>query len=389
MEPFAYQQPRSGNQRRIGLVVLALASFGIWYFDLVPEVSSVSRGTLDVDVTDPQLEQDDFLALLEADGPPPTPESLPGDSGDDPLLSGLADFGPPPGHDSGELNVTETDSLADVFPEFGDQTEPPVVTEDVPPGIRQVDFESPAPTELTFPEPEPVVPAEIASGLRQADAWLQSGDTLEAHAALSRLYWTMPAHREFLYGRLQQTARDIYANPDRHFAEPHFVEFGQTLPQIAAQYQVPWTYLARLNGVTPETLQAGSRLKVLKGPFGAVVDLKRFELTIHAHGWYVHHFPIGLGKDGGTPLGAFTVQGKETNPTWYNPAGGRIDADDPANPLGEHWIGLGNQIGIHGTVDPAAIGRWNARGSIIMRNADVADVYHLLNTDSTVQILDR
>ena len=130
MEPFAYQQPRSGNQRRIGLVVLALASFGIWYFDLVPEVSSVSRGTLDVDVTDPQLEQDDFLALLEADGPPPTPESLPGDSGDDPLLSGLADFGPPPGHDSGELNVTETDSVADVFPEFGDQTEPPVVTED-------------------------------------------------------------------------------------------------------------------------------------------------------------------------------------------------------------------------------------------------------------------
>ena len=380
MEPFAYQQPRSGNQRRTGLIVLALASFGVWYFDLIPEVAPVSSGTLDVDVTDPQMEQADFLALLQAGGDPdaaPIGESLPPDMATDPLLSGMADFAEP------------SESLEDVFPEFGEQTEPPVVTEDAPLGIQQVDFEGPPPPELEFPEPEIVIPAEIAAGLKQADQSIAAGETLEAHAALSRLYWTMPEHRPFLHERLQVTAREIYANPDRHFAEPHFVEFGQTLQQIAGQYNVPWSYLARLNGVTPESLQAGSRLKVLKGPFGAVVDLKRFELTVHAHGWYVHHYRIGLGQDGGTPLGRFTVEGKETNPTWYNPKGGRIDADDPANPLGEHWISLGNQIGIHGTTDPARIGRWNPRGSIIMRNADVADVYHLLGTGSTVQILDR
>lgn len=380
MEPFAYQQPKSGSQRRIGLVVLAVASFSIWYFDLIPEVSPVASGTLDVDVTDPHLEQDDFLALLEAGGADVPlggmPETLPADMETDPLLSGLSE-------------PVESNAIEDVFPEFGDQTEPPVVTEDADFGIQQVDFQSSPPPELSFPEPEPVIPAAIADALRKADEWIQLGETLEAHAALSQLYWKNPQHRRFLHERLQTTAREIYANPERHFAEPHFVEFGETLDVIADKYQVPWRYLARLNQVTPESLQAGSKLKVLTGPFSAVVDLKSFELTVHAHGWYVHHFPIGLGQDGGTPLGKFTVQSKETNPTWYNPQGGRIDADDPMNPLGEHWIGLGNQIGIHGTIDPKSLGRWNKRGSIIMRNEDVTDVFHLLGTGSTVQILDR
>ncbi|MEO2016129.1 MAG: L,D-transpeptidase family protein, partial [Fuerstiella sp.] len=169
-------------------------------------------------------------------------------------------------------------------------------------------------------------------------------------------------------------------------AEPYFVEFGDTLESIAQKYQVPWQYLARLNSTNPETLQAGQKLKVLNGPFGAVVDLNSFEMTIHAHGWYVHRYRIGVGKDQGTPVGEFTVQTKRENPTWVQPNGQTVAADNPQNPLGEYWIGLGEHIGIHGTIDPESIGRETSQGCIHLADGDITEVFNLLGPGSKVVI---
>jgi lipoprotein-anchoring transpeptidase ErfK/SrfK len=100
----------------------------------------------------------------------------------------------------------------------------------------------------------------------------------------------------------------------------------------------------------------------------------------------VHRYPVGTGAENGTPTGKFNVEEKLENPTWYNPDGGIIDADDPDNPLGEFWLGLGNHIGIHGTIDPESIGKAVSRGCIHLNDPDIEEVFSLLSVGSQVTI---
>ena len=379
MEAFSYQKPTSQDNRKLILMLLAGASFGIWYFDLVPELAPVSTGTLDADLTNPNLKHDDLLAMLDASSPLPAADAsveelLQAYGDEDPLLSSL---------------TSEGEDLSEAFPEFGGLSEPDAVDSASHGAVQQVAFENSTPAGVEFGVKPQVLPSALAEQLHLIDEWMTSQETLEAHAALSRIYWKQPEYRSFIYDRLQKSAAEIYANPTAHFAEPRMVEFGETLEGIAQEYEVPWTYLAQLNSVTPETLLAGQKLKVLKGPFSAVVDLKRMELTVHAHGWYVHHYSIGIGNDGGTPVGNFTVQAKQQNPEWRGPSGQTVDADDPTNPLGEYWLGLGNNISIHGTCDSATIGQTNQRGCIHLDNTDAAEVFNLLGTGASVTIRDR
>lgn len=236
------------------------------------------------------------------------------------------------------------------------------------------------------PKGSQVLPADVAKKLRQVDEWLQEDQILDAHAELSRIYWKHPEFRGLIQEELDQTAAVIFTMSDRQFSQPHFVEYGETLETIAKQYDVPWEYLAMLNRVTPEKLQAGQELKVVRGPFGAVVDLDEFTLTVHAHGWYINQYPIGIGADEKTPLGEFAIKDKLENPTWYNPDGGIVEPDDPENPLGEYWMGLGNHIGIHGTNDPATIGKAASRGCIHLGDDDIVEVFSLLSPGSRVLI---
>ncbi|MFY9253389.1 MAG: L,D-transpeptidase family protein [Fuerstiella sp.] len=387
MDPFAYQKPRTRDKRKLALMIVAIASFSVWHFDLMPALDPVATGNLDFDINDPSMGDAEFMAMLQSPAMSTEPtasdtlqsgfditepniaENAPADSEqDDPLLSAIA---------------AQSEPMDNAFPEFTNMNT--VQTASVQ-KVQQVAFEKAQPPEINFEKPPVVLPADVASHLREVDLWIDAGETLEAHAALSRIYWKKPEFRPYIQDRLQLTAAEIYANPTAHFAEPRMVEFGETLQGIAKEYDVPWQYLANLNSVTPKTLQAGRKLKVLKGPFGAVVDLNRFELTIHAHGWYVHHYRIGIGQDKRTPVGEFTVQNKLQNPVWHNPAGGMVDADDPTNPLGEYWLGLGDHIGIHGTIDPSTIGRAASRGCIHMADGDIDEVFQLLGEGSTVVI---
>ena len=231
-----------------------------------------------------------------------------------------------------------------------------------------------------------VLTADIAERLRRVEEFLESDQILEAHQEMSDIYWKHPEHRHIIQKQIDETAAIIFTTPERQFAEPHFVDYGETLGTIAKKYDVPWQYLARLNRVDPDDLQAGQQLKVVRGPFGAVVDLKDFGLTVHAHGWYVHCYPIGIGAENGTPTGDFKIEEKLENPTWYNPDGGVVDADDPSNPLGEFWLGLGNHIGIHGTIDPDSIGQAVSRGCIHLGDQDIQEVFALLTVGSRVLI---
>ncbi|MFQ5731240.1 MAG: L,D-transpeptidase family protein [Planctomycetaceae bacterium] len=247
--------------------------------------------------------------------------------------------------------------------------------------IKQAGFQSQKQRDTSAPP---------SAALGRIDGLIRAGKYLDAHKELSQLYWSDPAWRDAIRTRIEMTAKAIYFDRRPHLLAPYVVQPGDQLRNIARKYGVSWQYLERLNGITARQIRPGMKLKVIKGPFKAVVDLSDREITIHHYGYFVCRYPVGIGKDGKTPLGKRIVKGKLVNP----PYDGRdeygravsIRADDPRNPLGERWIDLGDSYGIHGTIDPRSIGKAESRGCIRLHNKDVEVVYDFLTPGSEVVI---
>ena len=158
------------------------------------------------------------------------------------------------------------------------------------PSIQFVENQVPAPATpeaIDFNLPEL---AALKEPLQRIDALLAVGTPekeLAAHKELSKLYWSHPEWREEIRGRVEKTAKAIYFSPQPHYMPPYVVQPGDQLTKIGKLYHVPWEYLATLNKTDPRKIRPEQKLKVIKGPFAAVVDLHRFELTIQHHGFYV------------------------------------------------------------------------------------------------------
>lgn len=386
MKPFAM---KSGGRVQLHWWVVAgiAAAFFVWSFDLIPRVHTASSGSLATSdsengTTSSQDEAfDDDWAPQVNDSGAPEPEESELEL-QDPFRQTHA-----PSVRSAHHELTEPE---EVDAEYGlTDTEQPNRPMRRDPNVTGASYEGAEPSEssiVSSDETPKVLPADVAAKLRTIDDCLKDDLILDAHAELSEIYWKHPELRSTIDDRIRETASLIFTSNERQFGTPHLVEYGETLQAIAKQYDVPWQYLALLNRVTPEKLQAGQELKVVRGPFGAVVDLSAFTLTVHAHGWYVNKYRIGTGRDHKTPLGEFVVEDKLENPTWYNPDGGIVEPDDPENPLGEYWLGLGNHIGIHGTNDPSTIGRAASRGCIHLGDSEIEEVFSLLSTGSKVLI---
>ena len=242
---------------------------------------------------------------------------------------------------------------------------------------------------LGSPEIDPLDPPAIIAGprsLADIDRLIRSGDLAAAHRDLSWIYFQQPGQREEIAGRIERTARTIYFSPRPHILPPHTLRPGDSLAALSPRYQVGWQYLAELNGVTPNRIRAGQSLKVIRGPFRVVVDLSEFSLLVRTDTEYVCRFRIGIGRDHSTPIGRFRVLRKVPDPQYTDPSGRVIPARAPDNPLGRHWIDLGEGYGIHGTNQPQSIGRAESRGCVRMRNADVAKLFGMLVTGCEVVI---
>ena len=222
--------------------------------------------------------------------------------------------------------------------------------------------------------------------LQQIDEWLGNRNFVAAHRELSTLYWNNPELKSTILERIEKNAQTIYFAPRPHFLEPYEIQSGDFLQRVAPKYGLNWEYLATLNRADPRKIRAGQKLKVIKGPFSAFVDLSDFELTVHCHGFFVKRYPIGTGRDSSTPVGKFAVLDRITSPQYTDPNGRVIEGGQPTNPLGTHWIDLGDSYGIHGTIEPSSIGKAESAGCVRMRNEDVVEVYNFLVKGSEVVI---
>ena len=136
-----------------------------------------------------------------------------------------------------------------------------------------------------------------------------------------------------------------------YFAMSYVIQGGDVLSKIVKRFalQVDWRFIQRINNIAkPNRIRAGQRIKLI-------------------------------------------------NPEWPDPRTGRTySADDPANPIGERWLGLQGLdeatrdlmgYGIHGTIAPETIGKQSSMGCIRMRAQDVEVIYEVLvESVSTVEI---
>lgn len=172
----------------------------------------------------------------------------------------------------------------------------------------------------------------------------------------------------------------------------YLVQPGDLLAVIAKQFKVPYEALMRVNGIErPELLQAGKRIKVINGPFNAVIYKSSFTMDLYLQNVYIKTYRVGLGKvEHETPAGRWRVEkgGKLVRPKWTDPDTGKVYVGSaPDYPLGSRWIAIEGidentrdrtGFALHGTKDPDSIGARSSRGCIRLHNGDVIEVYNLL-----------
>lgn len=188
--------------------------------------------------------------------------------------------------------------------------------------------------------------------------------------------------------------------PGDGLVDRYVIRTGDSLAKIANQHAITADLIASINGIADKhRIREGQAIKVVRGPLHAVVHKGAYRLDVYVGDVLVQSFPVGLGMDDSTPRGEWRVKNKLENPTYYPPRGGAIvSADDPANPLGERWIGLEGvsgealsqeRYGVHGTSEPDTIGKSVSLGCVRMQNADVEQLYsYLVEGRSTVTIVE-
>lgn len=225
-------------------------------------------------------------------------------------------------------------------------------------------------------------------GWKEAQRELADGKPLQALLVLSKLYADprlSADERRQLHDALDPLAAQVIYSTDHLLDQPYQVRRGDTLPAIAEQYRVPWQLLANINGIRdPEFLVPGTRLKVLRGPFRAEVDLATQEVVLYWKQLYAGRFPVSVGQEPAPTPGEFEVREKQTSRDYRGSDGKVIPAGSATNPYGNVFLDLGRNVAIHSSA--LAEGGPPSGGCISLSPRDAEDVFAILSVGSTVTI---
>ncbi len=238
----------------------------------------------------------------------------------------------------------------------------------------------------------------VAAILKDAQKDIAEGKTIAARDTLNDvLNMAMEEKlREQIKEQMSSLANNWLFGRTVHFGDnlcsTYQVQPGDILSQIAAGFKVPYQFLMKINNIPSEkSLQTGQVIKVVHGPFHAIVYRSSYTMDLYLQNIYVKSYRVGLGKEGHeTPLGLWRAKigGKLVKPTWTDPETGKTyHADDPDYPLGSGWIALEGidsrtrgieGIAIHGTNDEKTIGTRSSRGCIRLFNGELVELYDML-----------
>ena len=122
-------------------------------------------------------------------------------------------------------------------------------------------------------------------------------------------------------------------------------------------------------------------------PYRIVVNRAAFELTLWEGSDIVERMPIGLGTgQTPTPVGDFYLTSLLRPPEPDGIYGPFAYGLSGFSEVLTDWVG-GGVVGLHGTNDPASIGKLSSHGCIRLRNEDIEALVPLLALGTPVQIL--
>ena len=228
----------------------------------------------------------------------------------------------------------------------------------------------------------------ITTAMKSAKLQLQQGQLATAILTLS-IWYEDPRLNESQQTELAQLLDEVAGSviySRKHLIEPAYtVRQGETLEQIAASYRVTVGLLIKINGIqNPQTLTPGDKLKVVRGPFNAVINGEKSELTLWLGGRYAGRFPLAMGPEFQAIVGPFVVQEKtrrhagHSNLPWIRLAPGYGIAGNlaPADP----------QVGIAGMQQPNTAKQGATPGRIGVSVQDADDLFDILSQGSKVTI---
>ncbi len=133
-----------------------------------------------------------------------------------------------------------------------------------------------------------------------------------------------------------------------------------------------------------------------EAPGTVVVDTPNTYLYFVLGNGKAIRYGIGVGREGFTWSGVKAIERKAEWPDWHPPAEmiarqpylPRFTAGGPGNPLGARAMYIGGTVyRIHGTNNPATIGRQVSSGCIRLTNEDVTDLYERVQVGGKVVVL--
>lgn len=108
--------------------------------------------------------------------------------------------------------------------------------------------------------------------------------------------------------------------------------------------------------------------------YSITVSVATRRLTLFKDGKVFKSYPIAVGKPSTpTPRGNFKIVNKQVS---------------PGGPFGARWLGLSKKgYGIHGTNNPASIGKAVSNGCIRLHNNNVIELFNLVSVGTLVRII--
>ena len=183
---------------------------------------------------------------------------------------------------------------------------------------------------------------------------------------------------------LSQLAGTVIYSREPRLEAPYIVQSGETLSDVAAKYNVPAALLAKINGVAdPNVLEPGSQLKVVRGPFSAIVDVSDREMTLMLDHRYAGRFDIDIEPDFSVEDGQWLVDQKQIAPAGGYDAAASVDRSLVlANPAS----GGGQVAVMRGMRAAADVAAGPGHRAIRLKSTDIGDVFDILSVGSRVTI---
>lgn len=283
------------------------------------------------------------------------------------------------------------------------------------PGVKSPEASDARPPAPATPLPASGSTQDVRTLISQGDDAVQKGNLVQARQLYSRALVnssTAKSDQDAVRKKLATINDELLFSPKVTAGDPltetYSIQSGDAISRLPRKRElaIDWRLIKRINKFSDDDLnrlKVGQKIKLVRGPFHAVVTKSDYRLDIFAgspdepENWvFIRSFAVGLGEGNATPVGSFIVKSRQVNPPWTNPkTGEKFAADDPKNPIGEYWLGwegVGASagykgFGIHGTVDPSSIGQQKSMGCVRLLNEDVGMVYEMLTERiSVVQV---